>query len=83
MPDLRGRVVMGRNPCGKRTDYASKMGATGGHAKYILTTDELPDKIKDGSSSFLLHPYQTLDYIIFIGDYKSKWQIYCCFHLRL
>ncbi|UJR29837.1 hypothetical protein I4U23_017380 [Adineta vaga] len=60
LPDLRGRVVIERNSSEKNTDATFQMGVTSDHAKHILTKEE--------NSSVLLHSYQTLDYIIFIGD---------------
>jgi microcystin-dependent protein len=42
LPDLRGRVVMGRDTSSIRTDNISRMGATGGQARHTLTNDELP-----------------------------------------
>jgi len=42
LPDLRGRVVIGRDPSKIRTDNVVNMGDTGGQSKRTLTIDELP-----------------------------------------
>ncbi|CAF1475634.1 unnamed protein product [Adineta ricciae] len=75
LPDLQGRIVIRRNPCGNETDYASKVSIRDGQAKHILIIDD--------SSSFSLRLYRTLDYIIFNGQQNSNTrqftqQICCC-----
>ncbi|CAF1525851.1 unnamed protein product [Adineta ricciae] len=42
VPDLRGRVAIGRDPSAIRANYALETGAAGGHAVHTLTTVELP-----------------------------------------
>lgn len=42
LPDLRGRVAMGRDPFSISTENTSRIGATGGQSRHILTNDQLP-----------------------------------------
>ncbi|CAF4650468.1 unnamed protein product [Rotaria sp. Silwood2] len=50
LPDLRGRVVVGRDPSEIRTNNTSRMGATGGQSRHTLTNDQLPAHYHDRGS---------------------------------